>query len=95
VTIDKGIDTVLLDTSQEALDRGQKQIVTQLNTAAKRKKFTTAERDTFISKLHPSLSYDSLKNADVVIEAVFEDLGLKHKIIKQVCYFLFVNRLII
>ncbi|KAI6182233.1 Mitochondrial trifunctional protein alpha subunit [Aphelenchoides bicaudatus] len=83
VTVDKGIDTVLIDTSQEALDRGQKQISTQLNTATKKKKYSTAERDVFMSKLHPSLSYDSLKNADVVIEAVFEDMGLKHKIIKQ------------
>jgi len=83
VTIDKGIDTVLLDTSQEALDRGLKQIATQLNTASKKKKYSTSERDTFMSKLHPSLNYDSLKNSDVVIEAVFEDLGLKHKIIKQ------------
>lgn len=74
----------MIDTSQEALDRGQKQIATQLNQAAKKKKYSTAERDTFLSKLHPSITYDGLKNCDVVVEAVFEDLGLKHKIIKQV-----------
>jgi 3-hydroxyacyl-CoA dehydrogenase len=39
-----------------------------------------------MSKLHPSLNYDSLKNSDVVVEAVFEDLALKHKIIKQVTF---------
>jgi 3-hydroxyacyl-CoA dehydrogenase len=77
----------LLDTSQEALDRGLKQISTQINTAAKKKKYSEAERDVFLSKLHPSLSYDKLKNSDVVIEAVFENMALKHKIIKQVrCY---------
>ncbi|KAI6208211.1 Mitochondrial trifunctional protein alpha subunit [Aphelenchoides besseyi] len=83
VTIDKGIDTVLLDTSQEGLDRGLKQIATQLNGAAKRKKYSTAERDTFFSKLHPTMDYSSLSNVDVVIEAVFEDMSLKHKIVKQ------------
>lgn len=84
VTIDKSIDTVLIDTSQDALDRGMKQITTQLNSAAKKKKYSSAERDVFLSKLHPSLTYEPLKNADVVVEAVFEDLNLKHKIIKQV-----------
>ncbi|KAI6229053.1 Mitochondrial trifunctional protein alpha subunit [Aphelenchoides fujianensis] len=83
VTIDKGIDTVLVDTSQEGLDRGLKQIATNLNTAAKKKKFSTAERDLFFSKLHPTMSYDALRHSDVVIEAVFEEMSLKHKIIKQ------------
>lgn len=84
VTVDKGIHTALIDTSQEALDRGLKQISTQLDGAVKRKKYSHCERDVFFSNLTPSLSYEPLHNADVVIEAVFEDLSLKHKIIKKV-----------
>ncbi|KAI1722089.1 3-hydroxyacyl-CoA dehydrogenase, NAD binding domain-containing protein [Ditylenchus destructor] len=83
VTVDKGIHTALIDTSQEALDRGLKQISTQLDGAVKRKKYSHCERDVFFSNLTPSLSYEPLHNADVVIEAVFEDLSLKHKIIKK------------
>jgi enoyl-CoA hydratase / long-chain 3-hydroxyacyl-CoA dehydrogenase len=37
-----------------------------------------------MSNLQPTLSYDSFKNCDIVIEAVFEDIGLKHRVIKEV-----------
>jgi len=30
------------------------------------------------------LKYDNFKNADVVIEAVFEDIGIKHKVLKEI-----------
>lgn len=37
-----------------------------------------------MSKLDATLSYDSFKNADIVIEAVFEDIGIKHKVLKEI-----------
>ena len=84
VSIDKGINTILIDTSKEALDRGQKQIIAQLDGSVKRKRYSKPERDSFITRLTPATSYNELKNADVVIEAVFEDLNLKQKIIQQI-----------
>jgi enoyl-CoA hydratase/long-chain 3-hydroxyacyl-CoA dehydrogenase len=42
------------------------------------------ERDVILTELEPTLNYDSFKNCDIVIEAVFEDLGLKHRVIKEV-----------
>uniref|UniRef100_A0AC34RC90 Enoyl-CoA hydratase n=1 Tax=Panagrolaimus sp. JU765 TaxID=591449 RepID=A0AC34RC90_9BILA len=84
VSIDKSINTVLIDTSQDALDRGQKQIAGQLDGSVKRKKYSRADRDVYFSHLTPTTSYDALKNSEVVIEAVFEDLALKHKIIQQI-----------
>uniref|UniRef100_A0A7E4ZXR9 Trifunctional enzyme subunit alpha, mitochondrial n=1 Tax=Panagrellus redivivus TaxID=6233 RepID=A0A7E4ZXR9_PANRE len=83
VSIDKGINTVLIDTNQEGLDRGLKQIATQLDGSVKRKRYSKPERDAYFARLTPTTSYDKLNKADVVIEAVFEDLGLKHKIIQQ------------
>lgn len=84
VSIDKGIETVLVDTNQEALDRGIKQICTQMEGQLKKRKFTPAEHAVFLSNLKPSVNdYSQLGNADVVVEAVFEDLGLKHKIIQK------------
>jgi enoyl-CoA hydratase / long-chain 3-hydroxyacyl-CoA dehydrogenase len=47
-------------------------------------KFPRYERDVIMSNLVPTLSYDSFKNCDIVIEAVFEDIGLKHRVIKEV-----------
>lgn len=37
-----------------------------------------------MANLTPTLSYEQFKNADIVIEAVFEDLGIKHKVIKEI-----------
>lgn len=42
------------------------------------------ERDRYLSALDATLSYDSFKRADMVIEAVFEDINIKHKVIKEV-----------
>uniref|UniRef100_A0A914H7H5 enoyl-CoA hydratase n=1 Tax=Globodera rostochiensis TaxID=31243 RepID=A0A914H7H5_GLORO len=84
VSIDKGIETILVDTSQAALDRGLKQITTQMEGQLKRKKFTAAEHAVFLTKLKPVVNdYEKLREVDVVVEAVFEDVGLKHKIIQK------------
>lgn len=37
-----------------------------------------------MSNLDASISYDAFKQADIVIEAVFEDLTIKHKVVKEV-----------
>uniref|UniRef100_H2ZB04 enoyl-CoA hydratase n=1 Tax=Ciona savignyi TaxID=51511 RepID=H2ZB04_CIOSA len=41
------------------------------------------ERDAIMAKLDATLSYDALRNADMVIEAVFEDIDIKHKVVKE------------
>ncbi|KAJ8926696.1 hypothetical protein NQ314_020912 [Rhamnusium bicolor] len=42
------------------------------------------ERDRFISNLAPTLTYNGFNKADIVIEAVFEDINIKHKVVKEV-----------
>lgn len=37
-----------------------------------------------MANLEPTLDYKSFKTADIVIEAVFEDINIKHKVIKEV-----------
>lgn len=46
--------------------------------------FFRLERDKIIANLEPTLSYDKFKNADLVIEAVFEDINIKHRVIKEI-----------
>lgn len=46
--------------------------------------FLRFERDTIMSNLTPTLDYKDLSDCDIVIEAVFEDLALKHKVIKEI-----------
>lgn len=42
------------------------------------------QRDRLLSNLDATLSYESFKNADIVIEAVFEDIKIKHKVISEI-----------
>ncbi|XP_077976618.1 trifunctional enzyme subunit alpha, mitochondrial-like [Styela clava] len=83
VSLDKGFHTILKDSFSFGLARGQEQIYKGFNTQAKKKKITTFQRDQIVSKLDATLSYDSLKNADIVVEAVFEDMKVKHQVIKE------------
>lgn len=84
VTIDKGIKAVMLDMSEAGLERGQNQILQQLSGQVKRKRLSQLEKERIAANLIPSTDYASMKNADLVIEAVFEDMDLKHKVIKQI-----------
>ncbi|XP_014214551.1 trifunctional enzyme subunit alpha, mitochondrial [Copidosoma floridanum] len=84
VSIDKGYNVILKDTNDNGLYRGVAQIQTGLSNAVKRKKINNIEKGIFLANLTPTLSYDQFKNTDIVIEAVFEDLGIKHKVIKEI-----------
>ncbi|XP_030054499.1 trifunctional enzyme subunit alpha, mitochondrial-like [Microcaecilia unicolor] len=84
VSIDKGIRTILKDTTLEGLDRGQQQVFKGLNDKVKKKNLTSFERDSLMSNLVGLLSYKGFEKADMVIEAVFEDINIKHKVLQEV-----------
>lgn len=84
VTIDKDISTILKDTTLEGLERGQQQIYKGLNDKVKKKSLTSFERDRIQSNLTSQLDYCQFDKADMVIEAVFEDMKLKHSVLKEV-----------
>ncbi|XP_070972416.1 hydroxyacyl-CoA dehydrogenase trifunctional multienzyme complex subunit alpha b [Oncorhynchus clarkii lewisi] len=84
VTVDKGIHTVLKDTTLEGLSRGQQQVYKGLNDKTKKKTITSFERDFTLASLTGQLDYSGFEKADMVIEAVFEDLNIKHRVIKEV-----------
>lgn len=84
VSVDKGFEVVMKDTNQAGLYRGLGQIQKGLDTAVKRKKYSLLQRDRFLSQLDYTLDYNSFKNADIVIEAVFEDIAIKHRVIKEI-----------
>ncbi|KAF4092006.1 hypothetical protein AMELA_G00016070 [Ameiurus melas] len=84
VTVDKGVATILKDTTVEGLARGQQQVYKGLDDKVKKKSITSFERDTTLSVLTPQLDYSGFTKADLVIEAVFEDLAIKHRVLKEV-----------
>lgn len=84
VSIDKGYDVIMKDTNQSGLYRGISQIQKGLDGAVKRKRISSVEKDKYLSHLDATLNYGTFKDVDVVIEAVFEDLGIKHKVLKEI-----------
>lgn len=85
VSIDKDIQTYLLDRNDEGLARGQNQIHKHYEGMMKRRKITDYQKHKFLANLRTTCTYDELRNCDVAIEAVFEELPLKHEVIKKVC----------
>ncbi|OXB53885.1 hypothetical protein ASZ78_008490, partial [Callipepla squamata] len=84
VSVDKGMKTILKDTTQQGLDRGQQQVFKGLNGKVKKKSLTSFERDSILSNMTSQLDYKGFEKADMVIEAVFEDINIKHKVLKEV-----------
>lgn len=84
VSVDKGYQVVMKDTNEIGLGRGIGQVQKGLETAIRRKKISALERDQIMCNLKPTLSYEQFRNADMVIEAVFEDIGIKHRVIKEI-----------
>ncbi|XP_017792818.1 PREDICTED: trifunctional enzyme subunit alpha, mitochondrial [Habropoda laboriosa] len=84
VSIDKGFSVVMKDTNEKGLYRGLNQIQKGMDIAVKKKKYSSVQKDKYLSQLDATLDYGSFKNADIVIEAVFEDIAIKHKVIKEI-----------
>jgi 3-hydroxyacyl-CoA dehydrogenase len=78
-----GIPVTLLEVKQEALDRGLKTIRTNYENTAKRGGMKAEDVDKRMALITPTLSYDGLKDADVIIEAVFETMEVKEGVFKQ------------
>lgn len=85
VSINKGNYSVLLkDRTMEDAAKGEKAIWEDLNKKTKKRILTDFERDQIFSRVTGTDSYDAFGKADVVIEAVFEDLELKRRVVAEV-----------
>jgi len=78
-----GIPVTLLGMRQEALDKGVATIRGNYEASARKGRLTTQQVEERMALLKPTLSYDDLKDADMVIEAVFEDITVKEAVFKQ------------
>jgi len=83
VSIDKGFNVILRDTTTQALSRGYSQIAKGYQGYVKRKRITSAEYDRILANLDTQTTLDNLSKCDMVIEAVFEDLQLKQKVLAE------------
>jgi 3-hydroxyacyl-CoA dehydrogenase len=78
-----GIPVTIVETSKEALDRGVSIMRRNYENTAKKGRMTLAEVDERMGKLSPTLDFNGLADADLVIEAVFEDMDLKRSIFER------------
>lgn len=84
VSIDKGYQMIMKDSNDAGLGRGIGQIQKGFETSIKRRKLTALECDKYMANLETTLNYDQFRKADIVIEAVFENIDIKHKVIKEI-----------
>ena len=72
-----GIPVHLVETRQDALDRGLKVIRGNYERSASRGRFPLEEVDVRMGRITSSLEMDDLADCDLIIEAVFEDMAIK------------------
>ena len=81
--INAGIPVVLLETAQAALDRGLATIARNYESSVKKGKLTVDQRDQRLALITPTLDYAALADVDLVVEAVFEEIGVKETVFRQ------------
>jgi 3-hydroxyacyl-CoA dehydrogenase len=78
-----GIPVTLIDANAQGLERGLQRVKDNYATSVKRGKLAQADMDQRVALITGSLQMADVKDADMVIEAVFEDMGLKQDIFRQ------------
>ncbi|MSQ75431.1 MAG: 3-hydroxyacyl-CoA dehydrogenase [Rhodoferax sp.] len=81
--LNAGLPVVMLEMKQEALDRGVATIRKNYESQVKKGKLKTDKYEQRMALLKTTLSYEALGGVDLVIEAVFEDIGVKETVFKQ------------
>ncbi|WP_163846836.1 3-hydroxyacyl-CoA dehydrogenase NAD-binding domain-containing protein [Pseudooceanicola aestuarii] len=84
VSAQAGIEVVLIDQKQEAADKGKSYTESYLDKGIKRGKVTEEKKQKMLSLITATTDYDTLKDADLIIEAVFEDPAIKAEVTKNV-----------
>lgn len=78
--INASIPVVLLETHQAALDRGMETIRKNYQSAVNKGRMSIETLEARLALITPTLAYGDLADADLIIEAVFEELGVKEQV---------------
>ncbi|MDO9249936.1 MAG: 3-hydroxyacyl-CoA dehydrogenase NAD-binding domain-containing protein [Hydrogenophaga sp.] len=81
--LNAGIPVKMLEMKQEALDRGIATIRKNYEAQVKKGKLKQDKYEQRMALLSTTLSYDEIGSADLVIEAVFEEIGVKEAVFKE------------
>jgi 3-hydroxyacyl-CoA dehydrogenase len=83
VFLNAGLPVTLVETNATALDKAVSLMRASFDGQIKRGKITTAEVDTRMALLRPTTDMADLAGADLVIEAIFEDMAVKQALFQQ------------
>jgi 3-hydroxyacyl-CoA dehydrogenase len=81
--LNAGIAVVMLEMKQEALDKGLSVMRKNYESQIKKGKLKQDKYEARLALLSSTLKYEDIADADMVIEAVFEDIGVKETVFKQ------------
>ena len=81
--LNAGIPVTMLEMKQEAIDRGVGTMRKNYEAQVKKGKLKQDKLDQRMGLLSTTLNYDDIRNADLVIEAVFEEIGVKEAVFKK------------
>ncbi len=79
----RGLEVVLKDVSQEAADKGKAYSDKLLTKQVSRKRKTDEEKQEILSRITATADHNDFAGCDLIIEAVFEDRGLKAKVTQE------------
>lgn len=82
--ITKGYEVTLKDRDHAAVGRGLKHVDGLIAEGVKRRKYRPIDQKLLMGKLSPATDYQGFGKVDFIVEAVFEDLDVKHKVIREV-----------
>jgi 3-hydroxyacyl-CoA dehydrogenase / enoyl-CoA hydratase / 3-hydroxybutyryl-CoA epimerase len=79
----RGINVVLIDREQAAAERGKAYAVKALTKQVERGRMKQDKADAILARIVPTTDYELLRDADMVVEAVFEDRAVKAEVTKK------------
>jgi len=79
----EGLNVVMVDMQEEFVQRGLDTIKKLLQEGVERKIFTPPKVDEILARIHATTDYAAVADADLVIEAVFEDKQVKSELFKR------------
>ncbi|MDP5362726.1 MAG: 3-hydroxyacyl-CoA dehydrogenase NAD-binding domain-containing protein, partial [Paracoccaceae bacterium] len=79
-----GINVVLIDSTQEAADKGKSYTADYMDKGIARKKATTEKKEAVLGLINATTDYTALAGCDLIVEAVFEDPAVKAEVTAKV-----------
>lgn len=80
----RGVPIVMKDISSTALDHGMAEARKLVAKSVETGRLTQDKADAILASITPSLTYEGFDKADAVIEAIVEDIGIKHKVLREI-----------